>query len=662
MPIIKNEIGAEIRQRLNDISDLKTISQNAEEVSQIAKQDSYQALSKSDVTQKQLDEAIKSGNQPAETQQARVNGVTGESYDLLYKRLDTDFLDNLSRNEENAGKIGILDKLGNIARSIADKLFDRGLNVYDFGAVADGNSHPLSERYSTLSDAQSVYPFADSLDMEIDYCAIQKTINTLLETIKVRNKFTYACKVVFPSGDYVVGDNTINSKPYIKLTTSGFSVITANTTGTVLRISCDSNEPAFYKEMWNRGNIISGMEVGFVIRNLNKSAPGSRAIDIGNDETTDVDVSRYTISQVGITGFETALYLRNTNHYLGSFNHLHLEGNTWAIATEGTQSTRNSGENFRFRDCVFAITDAVFRHQTDAFDVTFTKCSFDFIQDVLQLYKGYSTIRFDTCYFEKVDQSLINSLATSQSIQGRGNVVIFENCVAYIYRKKHVKGEFLSVVIDGLELRYVGSQISDDPESMIFGDEKNNSYRVSKVLFTRDYDQLISNKINMLRYGDFESSSAGSSLFNGAIYGFQLSGINQDVTVAEVSSERSYAGSRSLKFVGTTGCYIGVESTEKVKATAFQEFVYGFKLAFNSTTQVNLATRIDAYDVNGVKISSTDSYQPSKVANTTYTWGYTSHIKRFIAPAGTDYIKIYFQISNFSGTVYVDDVMLNRIN
>lgn len=47
----------------------------------------------------------------------------------------------------------------------------------DYGAIGDGLSHPLSERYLSLEDAQAQYPFATSLAQEIDACAVQKMVN-----------------------------------------------------------------------------------------------------------------------------------------------------------------------------------------------------------------------------------------------------------------------------------------------------------------------------------------------------------------------------------------------------------------------------------------------------------------------------------------------------
>jgi hypothetical protein len=51
------------------------------------------------------------------------------------------------------------------------------LNVRQFGAICDGQSHPLSQKYATLADAQAVYPFVTSLSQQIDYAALKATSN-----------------------------------------------------------------------------------------------------------------------------------------------------------------------------------------------------------------------------------------------------------------------------------------------------------------------------------------------------------------------------------------------------------------------------------------------------------------------------------------------------
>ena len=53
------------------------------------------------------------------------------------------------------------------------------LSPWDYGAIADGTLHPLSEIYTTLSDAQIVYPLVTSLSQSIDYAALQKCVNQM---------------------------------------------------------------------------------------------------------------------------------------------------------------------------------------------------------------------------------------------------------------------------------------------------------------------------------------------------------------------------------------------------------------------------------------------------------------------------------------------------
>ena len=47
----------------------------------------------------------------------------------------------------------------------------------EYGAIGDGYSHPLSERFSTLVYAQVVYPFVTSLTQSLDYAGIQAAAN-----------------------------------------------------------------------------------------------------------------------------------------------------------------------------------------------------------------------------------------------------------------------------------------------------------------------------------------------------------------------------------------------------------------------------------------------------------------------------------------------------
>jgi hypothetical protein len=92
---------------------------------------------------------------------------------------------------------------GAVGRTVHDKLSE-SLSVSDYGAIGDGDAHPLSERYATLSEAQAVYPFAEALTNSIDVCAIQAAITAAMasETTRVVDLpgMNYVVNTTFGSG------------------------------------------------------------------------------------------------------------------------------------------------------------------------------------------------------------------------------------------------------------------------------------------------------------------------------------------------------------------------------------------------------------------------------------------------------------------------------
>ena len=74
---------------------------------------------------------------------------------------------------------------------------------YHFGAIWDGESHPLSERYATLAEAQVVYPHALALTDEIDWAATQAAINSvILEWENTTGRFGKTVKLPGGSGRF----------------------------------------------------------------------------------------------------------------------------------------------------------------------------------------------------------------------------------------------------------------------------------------------------------------------------------------------------------------------------------------------------------------------------------------------------------------------------
>lgn len=62
-------------------------------------------------------------------------------------------------------------------RTFIDRFSSDEVKVKDFGAVADGSIHTLSELFTSLSLAQVVFPFVTSLSQSIDWAAAQMATN-----------------------------------------------------------------------------------------------------------------------------------------------------------------------------------------------------------------------------------------------------------------------------------------------------------------------------------------------------------------------------------------------------------------------------------------------------------------------------------------------------
>ena len=91
----------------------------------------------------------------------------------------------------------------------------------DYGAIGDGSSHPLSEFYATLAEAQVDYPHATSLADETDWAAIQGAINAAGQNGGI---------VFIPQGVYLV-NNSLHHR-------SGLHVMGAGTrSSTILNAS-----------------------------------------------------------------------------------------------------------------------------------------------------------------------------------------------------------------------------------------------------------------------------------------------------------------------------------------------------------------------------------------------------------------------------------------
>ena len=109
------------------------------------------------------------------------------------------FWDAASTALDNVGTVIVPD--ANPATGRWRRVESSPFSVRWFGAIGDGSSHPLSEFFSTLAEAQARYPHAVDLGDEIDWAAIQSALDGLPRTDASGKG---GGEVRIPAGDYRV--------------------------------------------------------------------------------------------------------------------------------------------------------------------------------------------------------------------------------------------------------------------------------------------------------------------------------------------------------------------------------------------------------------------------------------------------------------------------
>ncbi|MED0977702.1 hypothetical protein P4T49_21465 [Bacillus paranthracis] len=499
--------------------------------------------------------------------------------------------------------------------------------------------------------------FFEDKDDEIDNTrAIQAAINYCIEKIRKTGDYTRYNKILLPSGTYRITD-TLNSTPFIKLVSDGFTVIEYDGDGTAVKISCNKEED-FYKEMYARGAFINGHNGGIMIKNVNERVKGSIGIEIGNEREGNTDISRYFVTDLAITGFDIAISLGNIDHYLGNFERLHLEGNNTNIRiTDSIEISRNSGENFIFSNCVFAGASRVIEMKADGFDVTFNNCSFDYVDNVFLWGKGtgYSTVKFNNCYFEEVFEYIGISKVEFQP-EYKKPKLFFTNCTMLAKTKKtFFKGD-IHVYLAGFEIRTVNETFEIERTFLC----DNTGYVEGNVIYSRDYAQLMSKRNSNIR-GDFNDYTCSRSLLDGTLVAYEKldsCGIKR----AEITDAVLYENKKTLHIEGKDRqSYISFKLAEGISASEGDEFLFTVVIACNNKHTTNIMLTINAYDENLEKLTDINNYGEPFPADTQLNWRSQPYVKRIKCPPGTKTINILVMISNLEYHCYVGELIINKL-
>lgn len=116
-----------------------------------------------------------------------------------------------------------------VVRTVQSKLRDV-VSVKDFGAIGDGFEHPLSEFFTTLPEAQSVYPAATACTNLVDGLAIQKAIDAVENVIGIIGRG----RVYIPAGRYRGNTGSIRLPDFVELVGDGPGISIIDNQNTVV--------------------------------------------------------------------------------------------------------------------------------------------------------------------------------------------------------------------------------------------------------------------------------------------------------------------------------------------------------------------------------------------------------------------------------------------
>ena len=164
-----NVIGLEIKRRLQDISDIKKESSLAAKESQEAKLIAEEANYRSDITKKQLEEAIKNGDQVVEVQTLRVDPITGEVYPSAADRFEANQREFIQKDNE------LTSKLKNIA-NVTGKTPDDYLDL----VKVDGEQLDWTDAIQALLDSDRLHALPPGIYRITDELVVDKNRVTLV--------------------------------------------------------------------------------------------------------------------------------------------------------------------------------------------------------------------------------------------------------------------------------------------------------------------------------------------------------------------------------------------------------------------------------------------------------------------------------------------------
>ena len=505
-----------------------------------------------------------------------------------------------------------------------------------------------------------------------NYGRLDEILNTIIDIISTQvqsetyGDYTVKNVIEIPAGEYTLLA-PVNSKPYVKIISTGFVFLNSLHRGHAISCTLDIDDPEIppnvrFKQSWCIGTFLDGSTGGIRIwgGEITGSEPGNRygsgvyistTYPIANRSAN----ARWEMQNVSIGGFKNGILIGTQNTYLGILNGCHIENNTHQIATEKGATVADSGENIRVTNCVIASGIGLLLTEP-GFDFNFIGCSLDFNKRVVKIENssaGYSTTLFTACYFEGTGVLCDNNALASHYR------ISLSNCWGLLAPSQNFnwfQGP-MSLDIDGFEVR--GLPRTDNISA---GEELLMCDSEVKVLGCRmKYNAGIAPPVSVSR----GVLADGVSFFTDSAVGDGFG--SSDTPVA--GWEKSYIAGMSTTIIDTDSFRFGkcleisnvtpnaaslTILSKNIPLYVGSRLCGGLAVKTVDTTQTVLtAFGINFYDEDDNLISG-DSYSPSFTITVADGWSIIPMASTSFdtAPAGTAYCKIKVTLAPDYGLLF----------
>ena len=489
-----------------------------------------------------------------------------------------------------------------------------------------------------------------------DYTGTTDSSNLLNKLLNYINtqwlKNNFLINTIICNGTYLI-ENQILFPPCARLIGTGYTVFNCNVPNnssfhiTYLSKNLPSNFPGD-KQDWLYANLID-FEKGGMIKNIG-SEEKSIGIEIGTRENwgEKYPISRYKLCNFRIYNFDVGLKHNTYNVYISNYERISFENNTTNVSygDENHTGTNNSGENMNYIQCLFAGGKTGIYWYTDGFDTYCTQCSFDYIDNVLSINKGYTNVSIINSHFEGFKNIVEKESPFSN--------VSINNCSLV----DGIRTQYFNVIYDSSNLNFENNKLLFAKRG-VYNPEKlcqvtntfnyKNNYNAHGNLST-----FFINKNNKIF--NFDNLSEGS--INVSI-GSKISNINvidkSDNLVSDtgiiVKDNYLYDGHKSLilKKLSTGSNAMNINfRTEKIP-------VYSSLVncnAFVKNIKNGCAIKIRGYDINNNLVYESDGYHenspsPRELSN---EWWMSEFGKSVHLPNYVYYFDVEFDFGNINNS------------